>query len=308
MFCKYCGKPTMEALCDACGSSVVLRERSKELVKLMAQSQQGNAVTETPSLQEAIARGYENGLQDGLRKGQETEKALWIQKMKMGIIAALAACFLLSCICAVAGYHIGFRNGEAIKDDVYASGDDAGGSDGVVSVTSTPIDVESPIPDPTPVSTDADGGSLVTPTPFVSESPTPEPTPASTDEGSGATVTPTPSVSAIPALELTPTFTDETDGTIVTPTPSDSATPTPEPSSSPTLFVESDDEIVARNKRIQRRLKELGLYTGDIDGIIGPKTIGAIRRFQEKNGLKVDGVVGEETWALLFPNAVTPTP
>jgi peptidoglycan hydrolase-like protein with peptidoglycan-binding domain len=50
---------------------------------------------------------------------------------------------------------------------------------------------------------------------------------------------------------------------------------------------------------IQKALKNLGLYTGPIDGKIGPKTKEAILEFQKKNNLTVDGKVGPKTWALL---------
>ncbi len=50
---------------------------------------------------------------------------------------------------------------------------------------------------------------------------------------------------------------------------------------------------------IQNALKNLGLYTGAIDGKIGPKTKEAIREFQKKNNLTADGKVGPKTWVLL---------
>ena len=50
---------------------------------------------------------------------------------------------------------------------------------------------------------------------------------------------------------------------------------------------------------IQAALKNLGLYTGKIDGKIGPKTKEAVREFQRQNGLAADGKVGPKTWAVL---------
>ncbi len=47
---------------------------------------------------------------------------------------------------------------------------------------------------------------------------------------------------------------------------------------------------------IQQALKNAGFYQSDVDGKIGPKTRQAIKEFQEKNGLKTDGVVGPRTW------------
>ena len=53
---------------------------------------------------------------------------------------------------------------------------------------------------------------------------------------------------------------------------------------------------------IQRRLKTWGYYDGNIDGIYGEKTRDAVIKFQQKNGAKVDGIVGTETAALIGIN------
>jgi peptidoglycan hydrolase-like protein with peptidoglycan-binding domain len=50
---------------------------------------------------------------------------------------------------------------------------------------------------------------------------------------------------------------------------------------------------------IQKALKNLGLYSGEIDGKVGPKTQQAIVEFQTRNGLVADGKVGAKTWAVL---------
>jgi len=52
---------------------------------------------------------------------------------------------------------------------------------------------------------------------------------------------------------------------------------------------------------IQRRLSELGIYTGATDGKSGKLTVAAIRGFQRVHGLKADGIVGPKTLAELFP-------
>ena len=52
-------------------------------------------------------------------------------------------------------------------------------------------------------------------------------------------------------------------------------------------------------QQIQQALKNAGLYEGEIDGKIGPKTKKAIEAFQVKNNLKVDGKVGPQTWGRL---------
>jgi peptidoglycan hydrolase-like protein with peptidoglycan-binding domain len=50
---------------------------------------------------------------------------------------------------------------------------------------------------------------------------------------------------------------------------------------------------------VQKALKKCGLYSGVIDGKVGPKTKEAVCEFQRKNNLTVDGKVGPKTWALL---------
>lgn len=46
---------------------------------------------------------------------------------------------------------------------------------------------------------------------------------------------------------------------------------------------------------IQDKLKRWGYYDGQVDGIYGSGTRQAVARFQRKNGLAVDGVVGPNT-------------
>ena len=46
---------------------------------------------------------------------------------------------------------------------------------------------------------------------------------------------------------------------------------------------------------IQARLRNLGFDPGPIDGIIGPRTEAAIRGFQSRFGLTVDGIAGPNT-------------
>lgn len=46
---------------------------------------------------------------------------------------------------------------------------------------------------------------------------------------------------------------------------------------------------------IQTKLKRWGYYKGDIDGIYGSKTVEAVKYFQRKNGLTVDGIAGPNT-------------
>lgn len=46
---------------------------------------------------------------------------------------------------------------------------------------------------------------------------------------------------------------------------------------------------------LQKRLKTWGYYTGSVDGIFGSQTEQAVKYFQRKNGLAVDGIVGPAT-------------
>ena len=48
-------------------------------------------------------------------------------------------------------------------------------------------------------------------------------------------------------------------------------------------------------RTIQDKLKRWGYYKGNVDGIYGSLTVSAVKRFQQKNGLKVDGIAGTQT-------------
>ena len=50
---------------------------------------------------------------------------------------------------------------------------------------------------------------------------------------------------------------------------------------------------------VQKRLKQWGYYDGAVDGIFGAATERAVKLFQKKNGLKVDGIIGSATAAAI---------
>lgn len=51
-------------------------------------------------------------------------------------------------------------------------------------------------------------------------------------------------------------------------------------------------------KTLQELLNSNG-YSLDIDGNFGPKTVAAVKDYQQKNNLDVDGIVGDNTWGTL---------
>jgi hypothetical protein len=59
------------------------------------------------------------------------------------------------------------------------------------------------------------------------------------------------------------------------------------------------EETIAFDKTIQQELKDVGCYTGTVDGILGPESDAAILAFQSAMGLEVDGELGPETEAAL---------
>ncbi len=87
------------------------------------------------------------------------------------------------------------------------------------------------------------------------------------------------------------------------------------PMDKPTRILRSGmegDDVAA----VQYQLQLLDYYDGELDGKYGPETISAVRRFQARNGLKVDGKVGpltaDQLWAdVAIPDdgsSATPTP
>ena len=53
-------------------------------------------------------------------------------------------------------------------------------------------------------------------------------------------------------------------------------------------------------KRLQQRLRALGFFQGQVDGIFGEQTLTAVIAAQSSFGLDADGIVGSATWKKLL--------
>ncbi len=60
-------------------------------------------------------------------------------------------------------------------------------------------------------------------------------------------------------------------------------------------------------QQLQRNLTYLGFQPGGVDGIFGPQTFAAVKRFQAASGLAVDGLVGKQTANHLIAEVSKPT-
>jgi len=67
-------------------------------------------------------------------------------------------------------------------------------------------------------------------------------------------------------------------------------------SDEPMLLLGDESEWVTY---LQQLLEQAGYSPGAIDGVFGSATEEAVRAYQEAAGLQADGVVGEQTWAVL---------
>ena len=69
----------------------------------------------------------------------------------------------------------------------------------------------------------------------------------------------------------------------------------------------TEDETIARTMRrgmrgedVKRIQREIGMPAAEQDGIFGPKTERAVRAFQQKAGIQVDGIVGQQTQSAIL--------
>lgn len=86
-----------------------------------------------------------------------------------------------------------------------------------------------------------------------------------------------------------------------------SVTPAPEtyPTGKPSSILRPGDES-SEVKSVQLRLQTLGYYAGSIDGVYGSGTTEAVRFFQARNSLTVDGRVGPNTADKLYSDSAIP--
>jgi len=90
---------------------------------------------------------------------------------------------------------------------------------------------------------------------------------------------------------------------IVMPTPDPAATPRPMPTPPADAVFTGIVAYGAKNKQVslvQERLTALGFFDRKITGGYYEHTFNAVKKFQQHNGLTADGVVGEQTWNVLF--------
>ena len=71
------------------------------------------------------------------------------------------------------------------------------------------------------------------------------------------------------------------------------------PQNSQEISIEAEALTTSQIKAVQTKLKNWGYYTGAVDGIYGTKTKAAVKYFQQKNKLTVDGIVGPKTAAAM---------
>lgn len=154
--------------------------------------------------------------------------------------------------------------------------------------------------------------NVITPTPTVTITPTPAPTSnavdwSSWDFGADTATNPPSGVTVPTAPSVTGGVTAPTSApNIISSTVSAPPQATPRPTTkesgdtqtkSSTLKVGSEGSDV---KRLQQRLKDLGYYTGSVDGKFGQGTEQAVRDFQAAHKLTVDGKAGKSTQTTLY--------
>lgn len=130
------------------------------------------------------------------------------------------------------------------------------------------------------------------------------------------------SVQMAPEPSLIPETPTPSPALIASATPTLAPTPTPTPVPTPNITPNTAYRTMKVGDKgdnvllLQRRLAELGYYTGDVDGVFGNQTRRAVERFQYYQGLSADGIAGKRTQTVLFespdvvfaPVDVSPSP
>ena len=159
------------------------------------------------------------------------------------------------------------------------------GSQGFQNVI-TPEPTATPVPTPAPTSPEKDWSSWD----FTFDTPTDPPSNVIMPSTSPLPLTTNPpAIGTTTISTATPAPNLPTGGSSVS-----SATPTPKPAS---LQMGSEGADV---KRMQQQLKNLGYYTGSVDGKFGQGTLQAVRDFQAAHKLTVDGKAGSRTINMLY--------
>ena len=152
--------------------------------------------------------------------------------------------------------------------------------------------------------------TVITPTPEVTNTPTPQPTDnqqvdwSNWNFGDTAATNPPSNVATVGGqTTLLPTSGTQTGGgsgsvgvTTATPSP----TPTKSSQNSSSSDVLKSGSKGSDVKRLQQRLKDLGYYTGSVDGTYGTGTASAVKDFQRAHSLTADGIAGKATQEAVY--------
>lgn len=170
-------------------------------------------------------------------------------------------------------------------------------------------------PDKTVDESPTDSGQVL---PFETATPTPSPGPTATGVGDAQTnlddwQSQTPATVVTREPTATPTIQLYTASPTLAPVVT--ATPTAKPAATATAKPAATDDGTLRNgssgsdvRKVQQRLKDLGYYSGSVDGDFGAGTEAAVRSFQSVNGLSVDGIVGSRTLSTLNSSSAKSKP
>ena len=125
-----------------------------------------------------------------------------------------------------------------------------------------------------------------TPAPMPSKQPAPPPAPAAVPSASSGTALPTtPSAPPAPTAAV-PSARPSAPLPAAPPAPTTAAPPAPP---SPSVLPAEAEMTAADRRQVQEALRRLDYYKGPVDGIFGPLTRAAIRRFQQNIGSDATG-------------------